>query len=497
MSDSEKPKIKLRTSVNIPVDSIGNPARTSDRATVRPAHEKEQDEMDPPAKSNAPLIIVSLVLIAAIGAGAAIAIAIDRKPKPPVGYVETEAEKSELVTIDELVKNGGTTITQENASLLREAAVNFVSAHPQHPKSKNVNDIQALIPECDEVLAQSTRRRLRVELAPVWKQEDDAVDQKAALDANQQKLEIDRRNGIDTQNTKMQEKFAAVKAKAAEMDATRPEIRWSIINECVDVSRYTPDKKVDTNKYGFQTAINLLERYKSFESMTLNIMDYSTPPAPIAEKTEKVGYELREWGLNMTSIATRAKNTFETVANRGSIFKGRAMTFDGRLGKIETISQETVIVSIRETGNLVDEWNKFTRPLADIPPDELWPLVKETPKRDKQLSDAQLAFDFACLLYTFKEFPEAKKFLAQSEADETLKKFLADEIAAVEPRYNRQELTKGLELGNALFKDGKRNDCLRRISRYYKRFETTAEWSEFKEQYDTLKANSEKLKRDE
>jgi len=494
MSDSEKPKIKLRTSVNIPLDSIGNP----DRAAASRASENEQDEMDaPPAKSNAPLIIISLVLIAAIGAGAAIAITIDRKPKPPVGYVETEAEKSELATIDELIKNGGTTITQENASLLREAAVNFVAAHPQHPKSKDVNDIQALIPECDEVLAQSTRRRLVGELAPVWKLEDDAVDQKAALDANQQKLEIDRRNGIDTQNTKMQEKFAAVKAKAAAMDAARPEIRWSIINECVDVSRYTPDKKVDTNKYGFQTAINRLEQYKSFESMTLNIMDYSTPPAPIAEKTEKVGYELRDWGLSMTTIATRAKNTFETVANRGSIFKGRAMTFDGRLGKIETVSQETVIVSIRETGNLVDEWNQFTRPLADIPPDELWPLVKETPKRDKQLSDAQLAFDFACLLYTFKEFPDAKKFLAQSEADETLKKFLADEIAEVEPRYNRQELTKGLELGNALFKDGKRNDCLRRISRYYKRFETTAEWSEFKEQYDTLKVNSEKLKRDE
>ncbi len=490
MSDSEKPKIKLRTSVNIPADSIGNPARTSRRAAASPPVEEEQEEMAaPPAKSKAPLIIGALIFVAAIGIGAAIAL----KPKPIVGYVETPAEKSDFANIDDLVKNGGVTTTQENASRLREAAANFAVAYPQHPKIK---EIQSLIPECDEILAQSTRRRLSVELPPVWKQEDDAVDQKAGIEANQQKLEIDRRNGIDTQNTKMQEKFAAVKAKAAEMDAARPEIRWGIITECVDVSRYTPDKKVDTNKYEFQAAINHLEPYKAFEAMTLNIMDYATPPAPIAEKSEKVGYELRDWGLSMTSIATRAKNTFDSVANRGAIFRDRPMTFDGRLGKIRTLSKETVVVTIREMGNNFDNWNEFTRPLSDIPPDELWPLVKDTPKRDKNLSDAQLAFDFACLLYTFKEFPDAKKYLAQSEADEVMKKLLADEIAAIEPRYNSQELTKGLELGTALFKDGKRTDCLRRISRYYKRFDTTAEWSKFKEQYDTLKADSEKLNRD-
>ncbi|MEN9361182.1 MAG: hypothetical protein RL095_2717 [Verrucomicrobiota bacterium] len=494
MSDSDKPKIKLRTSANIPPASVGKPSRTSRRAPARTDADEELDEMEAqPVRSKAPLIIGSLILVAGLGVGGYFAF----KPKPDPGYIETQAERAELAEIDELVKNGGTTTTQENGSILREAAARFVAAHPQHPRVLDTKDVPALVPECDEILAQSTRSRLSVELAQAWKLEDDVAEQQAALKANQEKLESDRRNGIDTQNTKMQEKFAAVKAKTAEMDAARPEIRWGIINECVDVSRYTPDKKVDTNKYEFQAAINRLEPYKAFEAMTLNIMDYSTPPAPIPEKTEKAGYELRDWGLNMTSIATRAKNTFESVANRGQIFRDRPMTFDGRLGKIRTLSQETVVVAIREMGNLVDDWNEFTRPLSDIPPDELWPLVKDTPKRDKNLSDAQLAFDFACLLYTFKEFPDAKKYLAQSEADETLKKLLADEIAAVEPRYNRQELTRGLELGNALFKDGKRNDCLRRIGRYYKRFQETAEWGEFQGQYDTLKSEAEKLNRDE
>ena len=72
---------------------------------------------------------------------------------------------------------------------------------------------------------------------------------------------------------------------------------------------------------------------------------------------------------------------------------------------------------------------------------------------------------------------------------------LRGEIDAVEPKYNRDEMTLAMSIAADLYKTGKRQDSLKVLEKMKRLFGETEQWEEFKDEFDKLYNYNQKIKK--
>ena len=436
---------------------------SSKSKTSRRAREEEYDEEvddtqdfhEEPSKSKTGLII-ALVLILAVAGGVVGVLA--TKEKPAVGYQMTPDEASQIEKIEKMLKMGS--IKSNTAFSLRSTAEKFIKTYKDNPDYVTNGKLEKVIEDCDEIIISEVRASRHPKYLMNRKKElaayelDQARNKQAAASAEAEDARI------AAQNDANEARQAEVQQSADELDSRKDDIRWKVL-----------DSDMNPKKYSFEMSLS------SFEPFYKNSHHEA-------------------WGSGMMDITRRALSCFNLVSNTGKKFRNRPITHQGRKGKILNFGKtyyEIEIVEFLESKNL----HRETLSINEFEADELYELIKAGGSKK---SDQELLYDYASLLYFFKDFPAARKYLAsvdQSQlADDAQPDLLLAEIKAVEPTYNRREIRSHIANIEELISQGKRNKAYRHFNVVVRpRFGDSDEWADFKDDLANIETEAKKLQK--
>ena len=420
------------------------------------SHEEETADFYPePSKSKTGLI-VALVLILAVAGGVVGILA--TKEKPPVGYQMTANEISSIAKIEKMLSMGS--INSSTAFSLRSAADKFISTFKDNPDYVKNGKLEKIIQDCDEIIISEGRAARHPRYLVERKKElaayelDQARNKQLAASA-----EIEQAR-LDAQNAAKEETLAKAQAASDELEERKDDVRWKVL-----------DSDMNPEKYSFQSSLSSYETYYKNKHQ-------------------------EAWGAGMMDITRRALTCFKLVSNSGKKFRNRPITHQGRKGKILTFGQtyyEIEIVEFLASKNL----HRETLSIHQFEPDELYELIKDGGSKK---SSNELLYDYASLLYFFKEFPSSRKYLASVKQgdlnDDAQPELLLAEIKAVEPTYNRREIRKQIGIIQQLISKGKRNKAYRHFNVTVRpRFGDCDEWLEFQDDLDEIEKEAKKLQK--
>jgi hypothetical protein len=419
-------------------------------------HEEETADFYPePSKSKTGLI-VALVLILAVAGGVVGVLA--TKEKPPVGYQMTADEISSIAKIEKLLSMGS--INSSTAFSLRSAASKFISTFKDNPDYVKNGKLEKIVQDCDEIIISEGRAARHPRYLVERKKElaayelDQARNKQLAASAETEQARI------DAQKAASDALLAQAQAASDELEERKDDVRWKVL-----------DSDMDPEKYSFQSSLS------SYEVFYKN-------------------KHHEAWGSGMMDMTRRALDCFKLVSNTGKKFRNRPITHQGRKGKILTFGKtyyEIEIVEFLESKNL----HRETLSINQFEPDELYELIKDGGSKKNA---NELLYDYASLLYFFKEFPAARKYLAsvkQDDLDDAAQpELLLAEIKAVEPTYNRREIRTNIDTIQQLISQGKRNKAYRHLNVNVRpRFGDCDEWLEFKDDLDEIEKEAKKLQK--
>ena len=417
--------------------------------------EETTDFHQEPSKSKTGLI-VALVLVLAIAGGVVGVLA--TKEKPPVGYQMTANEISSIAKIEKMLSMGS--INSSTAFTLRSAAGKFVSTFKDNPDYVKNGKLEKIIQDCDEIIISEGRAARHPRYLVERKKELAAFELEQAR--NKQlaaSAEIEQAR-LDAQKASKEEALAKDQAASEALAERKDDVRWKVL-----------DSDMDPEKYSFESSLSSYEVYYK-------------------NKFHET------WGAGMMDITRRALTCFKLISNSGKKYRDRPITYQGRKGKILNFGKtyyEIEILEFLASKNL----HRETLPIDKFEADELYELIKDGGSKK---SANELLYDYASLLYFFKDFPAARRYLAsvkQGDLENNAQpELLLAEIKAVEPTYNRREIRKHLDTIQKFISQGKRNKAYRHFNVTVRpRFGDSDEWLEFKDDLDEIEKEAKKLQK--
>lgn len=468
--------------------------RSTGKSTARRSTRSKIDIEDVPKKGKGGLIALMLILLV----GGAIAFfVLNKKPVRQV-YLVGEKEVSAQESIKKRMEN--IQLTTNNLDYLIDETTKF---HEIYSKAQIVMDdekkFEYFSPNLDSnavikaaaVEGKITASRVKSRL----KDYESLLAAQTAYDDEQlqKKREADRIadevTRVEKEKAEAIANAAAVVAAGEALDATKDQIRWELLD--VDMFEGSLFKPLEEKlKFDFVASGRRIDPWIKF-------------------KLEGQ----RTWGKGMFQIIQSAWNTFGILSNSGTDHIGWVFVYKKRKGVLRAISKREFKIKVVDNFDGIEIPKTLTRPIIDIPPTEFLKLLRKAILEDKlkgsnnatkkwdalkilhpDKSDAEIIdFGYACLMYCLKQFPSAKKMIKESSGIST--DLLSAEIALVEPTFNRREMTTALEIANALYAVGKRQDTLMILDRLKVRFDFTPQWGEFKADYERLFNQASKLKK--
>lgn len=499
-------KVKLKTSAKLKTSRNLDGGRGTGRSTGRKTGRRTQRDIEDDddyyeeksGKGGIVAIILLLVLIGGGGAGGYWYLKM--KNQRPAQYVETAAEtqalkdlNNKIVNVQLDVNNLRYVVSDANKFYEKYSTPQVVMKDEQKLEftSPNLEPVQVIKDDAVEGLVSAKRIKLR----EVAYKELLAMNQKhkneLAVEANKEELAKAEEARLKKIQEEKVQALAKLKADAEALDATKDTVRWAILDEDMfDRSLFKPLE----GKFEF----NFIQAGKKF--------------APwIAFKQQAQA----KWGRGMKLIIDSAMNTFEILSNSGTDHMGWTFIYEKRKGTLRGITIKEFKIKVVDNIEGVEIPKTLTRPIIDIPPDEFYKLCHKAVLIDKLAksmnakkkwvelqklhpgkSDEQiLKFGFASLMYCLKQFPSARAKI--QEISEIPTELLSAEIDLVEPTFDRREMKIAMEISQALYDDGKRQDCLMILEKMKERFSTepSKQWGEYKDAFDALYNQAQKLKK--
>jgi len=507
---AKKPTIKRKTSVKLNKKSTGRqveeeveefeeeeeeetPKRTGRRTGKRTGRKgastrRGKKAKEEKKKGGAGMLIGILVLAILGGGGFGAKYYIDNQPKP--AYTISKEEKDHKKILDGYVEEAVLSLPKLQASFSKSLEFVELYSKPQvfkEEKLKFYSPSKTFAKELRDDIAEGITQAKRDELRDV--DFNALVAAKQQYEIEQEKIKADKAAALKIQLAEEEKVKTAAKhaaeqqAKAEELDSTKPEVRWTLLDSCIFSRPY----------------------FKPLDGIyTFDFIDAQAkvdPWSAFALPAQKA------WGDGMKKIIASASNTFNILSNSGTDCRDWKMWFKKREGKLKNISKLTFRIEVIDNIEGVEYTRSLEKPIIDIEPAEFYKLlqravkpenIKKSKNADKMWSQLKalhegksdeqiLLFGFASMNYMLKEFPSARKALKEiTEIDAKYTELLLAEIKEVEPTYDRREMKDGLEIANALYDDGRRKDALNILDKMKTRFAETAEWGEYEGQYQEL-----------
>ncbi|MCM8531491.1 MAG: hypothetical protein NE330_10050 [Lentisphaeraceae bacterium] len=505
-------KVKFKTNTNIDTDGMEGGGRTTGRRatgrnTGRSTGRKTgrnsgratgKQEKAPSEKKKGSGVLAFLVFMILAGGGGAGAFFYLKKQKEVTGYIITKKESDLVRQINKRLDLPTQSVSQLNfilgdiedferkytipqVVLINEQETEFTSPH--------IDEMLSIKKDVVESLVAAERDRMRIRDYDLLK----SLEEKARIKAEREALLAQRAAEEESrQEAAVQAKAdaaAALVAKGDDLDQGKTDVRWEVLDSLMyDRSMFRPlDGKFAFN---FISSMKLVDPWVKF---------------PLDKQ--------KNWGNGMSQIYSSAQKTFGIISNSGTDYRGFKMFYEKREGTIMNISKQQFRIRVIDNVEGIEVTRSLDRDIIDIPPSEFHKLLKKgtLPENLKKSTNASknwdalkklhegkseeqiLEFGYASTMYMLKQFPAARKSI--ESISEISTDLLLEEINEVSPKHNRREMELGLQTAQALYDDGKRQDALMILGKMQDRFEQTKEWSEFKDQFVTLKESALKIKK--
>jgi hypothetical protein len=443
-------------------------------------------------------MVAFLVFMILAGGGGGGAFFYLKKQKEVTTYIVTKQESDLMRVIDKRLSLPTQSVSQLNFVLgdLEDFEAKFTIPQiimdgeaQKQLLSPNIDEVYAIKEDVVESLVTAKRDKLRTRDYELIRRQEESnrveVERLARVEQRRQEEE----EAKNAQIAAKEEAKAALLARGEELDEGKQDVRWEVLDSLMfERSMFRPlEGKFSFN---FVSSIKLVDSWRKF---------------PLDKQ--------KAWGNGMALIFASAQNTFGMISNSGTDFRDAKMYYEKREGTVMNISKQQFRIRVVDNVEGIEITRSLDRDIIDIPPAEFYKLLKiaiepKTLAKSKNASknwaalqklhegktDAQiLDFGYACIMYMLKEFPSSKK--TAQNVSEISTGLLFEEIKLVEPKHNRREMNMGVETAQALYDDGKRQDTLLILERMRVRFEETAEWDEFKEQFVALKESALQVKK--
>ncbi len=491
-------KIKMKTNAKLNTSrklDTGT-TRSSTRRTTKRKIDVDDVAEEKSGKGGVIAIVIMLILIGGGGAGGYYYYKMQNKA--PAKYVETNDELDALKLINNRVNNVQLDVNNLDflISDINKFRKNFsveqiVKQGEEELRftSPNLAPVKKIKDDAVEGLVSSKRVKLRLkDYERMMKEQEDYKNevQKNLRDAKVVKAKEDQKERLRLEALRIEKQLIA---DAEALDATKSEVRWEILDsDMFDRSLFKPLE----GKFNFDF-VNSAKRIDPWVKFKLDAQS--------------------KWGKEMRLIVESAGNTFGILSNSGTDHIGWVFIYEKRKGTLRGITKKEFKIKVIDNFEGQEIPKTLTRPIIDIAPDEFWKLLNKAVLHDKldgsknaakkwaalkvlhpDKSEEQiLRFGFASLMYCLKQFPSAKKMIG--EISEISTDVLSDEIKQVEPTFNRREMNIAMEISNALYSEGKRQDTLMILEKMKERFDFTDEWGEFKTNFDKLFNDADKIKK--
>ena len=492
-------KVKFKTQTNLDVDnSSRSSGRRSGRSTGRNSGRVSSRQEAAPAKKKSNGALAFLVFMILAGGGGAGAYFYLTKQKEVTTYIITKQEADLVRQINKRLEIPAQSISQLNFILgdledferqFTIPQVAIIDEKEVHFSSPHVEEMAKVKLDVIEGIASAKRDKYRVaDYDSIQQMIEKARIEKERLVLEERKKQEEAER-IASQKKAKEDAQAALVAKGEALDEGKTDVRWEVLDSLMfDRSMFRPLE--GEFSFNFVSSIKLVDPWVKF---------------PLDKQ--------KEWGNAMSLIYASAQTTFGIISNSGTDYRGFKMFYEKREGTIMNISKQQFRIQVVDNVEGIEIKRSLERDIIDMPMTEFYNLLKQAvlpenltksknasknwdalKKLHPGISEEQvLEFGYACIMYMLKEFPSSKK--AITRVSELPTKLLLEEIALVEPKHNRREMDMGIQTAQGLYDEGKRQDTLIILERMRVRFEETDEWSEYKDQFVTLKESANQIKK--